>query len=435
MLCLKNVTAVLESGVQKCCIYIDGEKICGITAEYVDKGCGEIDCEGKIAVPGGVDPHVHFTANDEIYKESCSALYGGTTSIIDFCEPRKNQSAEQALKWRTEKISPSAADYSFHFGFTENYAEELEKLDLISEAGINSYKLYTCYDGTALDYSDMEKVITAVSDRGACLIHSEDRKTLKQAAQHLILCGRKGIEHFPESRPAEAEIRAVKEIEKIRSKTGAKLCIAHVSCGETLKISDELFYESCPQYLAFDESVFSGENGRLYTCAPTIKNSREELWNGIMSGRIKIFSSDHFVFPKEEKLSCNEFTEAKCGIGGVDVRMSFMFSEGVMKRGLDLKRYVELTAENAAKLYGIYPQKGVIAEGSDADIVIFDSSVKYKYRLPPVTRQDFSVYDGMEMQGAVAKVFRRGELVRNGSEFIAPKKNGVMIRQARLKCV
>jgi dihydropyrimidinase len=405
-----------------------------------------LDAQGAYLVPGGIDGHVHFGGfgdipiADDFYQGSRAALSGGTTTLVDFCEPKPGESAAHCIAVRKEEAQISAADYLFHFVMTEDYHSLLKEIDTVYAEGIGSFKLFTTYPNTSLSIDDILEIFRFFSMRGEhppFLIHAEEPEEIA----HLISLNNResmNMHLLAETRPERTEVNMVRALHVAAREAGAKICIAHTTTSgavlEKQRCPDDpnFILETCPHYLAFTDKKLSGNDGALYTTTPPLRSKENQLvlWKGIASGSIAMLSTDHCPYNLREKLG-RSFTEVPCGVDGVSSRMLFLFSEGVMKRGISMRHFVELTSENSAKFYGLFPKKGCILPGSDADLVLLKPSSPTPWNLKLCEGNiDYTIYEGMQFQGKITTVIRRGETVYDGKKLEVSKGSGLYIPTA-----
>lgn len=445
-----------------------------------------IDAEGAYAVPGGIDAHVHLGGfgeipiADDFYQGSLGALAGGTTTVIDFCEPVKGESARRCIEKRKKEAERSAVDYAFHFVLTRDYLTQIEELPYIESEGIRNFKLFTVYDNTDLSLEEIRELIRKLGKKEnnyTFLIHAEDKEVLARAAKEITtnraekkaaaeikeaasadMTANAGAEAaeaaeadmrllsegktpetensadmrlLAETRPSEAEFLVAAELEKLARETGADICIAHTSAKETAALksnlpASSLILESCPHYLEFTKDKLSGSEGALYTMTPPLRSAddNEALWEAVLSGKIHIFSTDHCPYFRKDKLG-KTYNTVPCGVDGIQIRMIYLFSEGVIKRGLSIQDYVKLTSQNAAKFYHLFPQKGCLAPGSDADIVLISDKEATIITIEEMKSNiDYTIYQGRKFQGKIKRVVKSGRTVYDGMEVNVPEKTG-----------
>lgn len=395
-----------------------------------------LDAQGAWLVPGGIDPHVHLGGfgeipiADDFYHGSLGALAGGTTTVIDFCEPEAGESSLHCIAKRKKEAEQSAVDYAFHFVLTEAYKKQLEDLEDILKEGIRNFKLFTIYPNTTLKKEDFREIWQYFSGKKqdfTFLVHAEAAEEIEKRKEQVK--DRKDVFQLAQTRPGRSETDTVKWLREIQRQYGEKVCIAHVSAGKTVELAEKdsaFTMETCPHYLMFTEEKLKGPLGALYTMTPPLrkKSDVEELWKGIFDGRISMLSTDHCPYHRRNKLG-KSFDEIPCGVDGIQLRMLFLYSEGVVKRGLSMEEYVRLTAENAARFYGLYPEKGCLAPGSDADLVLINeeetTEITNGYCKSSL---DYSIYDGMRFQGKISMVLKGGKIVYNGENVMASRGSG-----------
>lgn len=383
-----------------------------------------INAERCVMAPGGVDGHAHLDYRmgdvrtcDDFYSGSLAALAGGTTTIVDFCEPLPGQLPEQAIAGRMEQAKRAAVDYALHFVFTENYREELRHLEAVREAGIGCYKLFTTYPNTTLSYGDIEIIFAAVGRGGVFLVHGEDNQRIGELCRELDAAGREDMYALFQTRRNEVEEISVRRLAALRRQYGVTLCIAHTSTKEALEIKRKedpgLVVETCPHYLALTSQCYRRPDGGLYAVNPPLKGEEDRLalWEAAMDGTLDILSTDHCPYTREQKLSETSYKRTPCGLSGIQTRIPYLFSEG-MARSMSLERFVALTSENAAKFYGLYPRKGCLRPGSDADVVLINRDRRCRFgREDFAGAEDYNIFEGWEFRGAVERVFLRGREV------------------------
>lgn len=398
------------------------------------------DAGGAWVVPGGIDPHVHFGGfgdipiADDFYRGSRAALAGGTTTVIDFVEPQGDETAAEALARRMADASTSAVDYAYRFVLTERYREQLAELALVEGAGIRDYKLFTVYEGETLSPADIGEVFDALAaDPGRTfLIHAEDPAVIGP-----LRAERGDTADFSDlsrTRPPEAETRMTARLRDLAEEKGARVCIAHSTCAGTVALEDrpvsrgEFVLETCPHYLAFGEEELSGPSGALYTMTPPLRDAgnRAALMAGVLDGRVAMLSTDHCPYARRHKLG-STYQTVPCGVDGVGTRMPWAFGELVGRRGMSPERFCELTSGAAARFYGLYPRKGAIAPGSDADLAVLrDGSAPV--RVEEMTDGlDYSVWEGRDLGARVVRTVRGGRLAWDGSHVLARPGSGAFL--------
>ena len=404
------------------------------------------DAEESWVVPGGFDAHVHLGGfgeiliEDDFYTGSLGALAGGTTIVIDFCESEKGESPSHCIEKRMQEAKASAVDYAFHFVITRDYERQLEELQKILDYGITDFKLFTVYDNTDLTMKEIEYVIKELygkipdKNKITFLVHAEEKDIIEKQKKQVKNPSDMSMLAF--TRPDISERKAVEQLQKIAENTGVNLCIAHTSAGATVALQSEqrtagkhtegFLLETCPHYLEFTDEKLEGKQGALYTMTPPLRKQQdvEQLWRGILNGKIDIFSTDHCPYSKYDKYG-KTYETVPCGVDGIQTRMLYLFSEGVKKRGLSMKRFVELTSENAARFYHRFPQKGCIQPGSDADLVLITERENTEIHVENrKSNLDYTIYEGKQLEGKIQMVIKSGQTVYKYGKLNAEKGSG-----------
>ncbi len=446
-LVIRNGTVVTGSDTTVCDIVVSGGRIEDIRRNAPTRK-QEIDASGKYVLPGGVDAHVHLDEPpffgvklaDDYQSGTISAACGGTTTILSFVQQEGDQSLREAVNVTHEKARDEAIiDYAFHIMLT-NIDEQMIGQDLpaLIQDGYTSYKVYMCYDGMVLNDGDILKVLETSREYGATvLVHAENHHCIHHLANKLEQSGRTDIENFHDMSPMPVEREATHRAITLSELTDTPITIVHVSAREAMDQIRwgqdrglKVYGETCPHFLEFTEDDVKrpGWEGAKYLCTPPLREgaNREFLWRGIANGVFQIFSSDHapFIFESKEGKKVGgetpHFRHVPPGMPGVELRAPYLFSEGVMKERISINKFVEVTATNPAKIYGLYPRKGTIAIGSDADIVVWDPDREVK-----VTRDmlhdnmDYTPYEGKILSGWPETVISRGEVVVSGGKVCA----------------
>ncbi len=407
------------------------------------------DAEGSWVVPGGIDAHVHLGGfgeipiEDDFYTGSLGALAGGTTTVIDFCESERGESPAHCIEKRMQEARVSAVDYGFHFVITRDYERQLQDLQTILDYGITDFKLFTVYDNTDLTMPEIEYVIKELyrkipdKKKLTFLVHAEEKEIIE--TQKKKVKNPFEMSMLAVTRPNISESKAAEKLQIIAQKTGVDLCIAHTSAGITVGLQPEqreshakgFLLETCPHYLEFTDKKLEGEQGALYTMTPPLRKQQdvEQLWEGILNGKIDIFSTDHCPYSKHDKYK-KTYETVPCGVDGIQTRMLYLFSEGVKKRGLSMKRFVELTSENAARFYHRFPQKGCIQPGSDADLVLITEKEHTEIHVENrKSNLDYTIYEGKQLEGKIRMVIKSGQTVYKNGKLNAEKSSGKYLGQ------
>lgn len=445
MLIIKNAIAVLENSIEKTDIAIKNEKIFKIK-KTINATVNDtvINAEGKYIIPGAIDAHTHFDmpcgdikTSDDFYSGSMAAIRGGTTSIIDFCEPKLGQTLNSGLdEWNIKVKKGCFTDYAFHMtvsSFTKTTNEEIKD---ICKKGITSFKTYRAYkDDIGVNDKELYMIMKAVKENnGILLCHCENGDILELRQDLLAQENKCNIYNHCLSRPVEVEHDAVSGLIDIATLTGSKIYIVHCSTKEAIKeIKEaklkelEVYGETCPQYLILDEEKYklNYKESIKYVCSPPLrhKDNLNALWNGIQDGIIDTISTDHCSFNCYDKLKRwnGDFRKILNGLPGVENRVELIISEG-LKKQIKLLDIIKKLSLNPAKIFGMYPKKGVLREGSDADIVVIDLNTKKTIRRTTnIMNVDYSPYEGISVNASVTNVFLRGKhIVLNGNIISKP---------------
>ncbi|MDR0642444.1 MAG: dihydropyrimidinase [Treponema sp.] len=430
----------------------------GESAAFPMPGQGDweiIDGTGKILIPGGVDVHTHLSldtgsalASDDFYTGTRAAVWGGTTSIIDHpgFGPPGCPLDHQIRKYHDLARGKAVIDYGFHAVIQHVDDSILAALDDLAGQGITSCKIYLTYgyktgDGEAL------RVLEKARDAGILVtVHPENDGVIGLLQKRFIAEGKLSPRYHPLSRPAECEAEAVNRMILLaRIASGAPLYIVHLSNGLALdfiraareKGQRNIYAETCPQYLLLDDSLYDlpGDQGLKYIISPPLrkKADNEALWGALAAG-IDTVATDHcpFFFETQKILGKDDFTKCPGGAPGIEERLPLLFSEGVARGRISLRRFTELCSTNPAKLFGLYPRKGTISEGSEADLVLIDPEKRWTIRREGIhSRVDYSPYEGMEIQGAVDTVISRGTVLLRDGIFSAEAGRGRFLKRER----
>ncbi|MDR0877259.1 MAG: dihydropyrimidinase [Treponema sp.] len=439
-LLIKNGLVATEETESICDILIEGETIRQIGKDIPpDADYEVINAAGKIVIPGGVDVHTHLNldvgiavASDDFYTGTVAAACGGTTTIIDHPAfgPAHCPLDHQIKKYHGFAEGKAVIDYGFHGVIQHVDDDVLRMMGFLAGEGITSFKVYLTY-GFKLSDSDLYRVLEKAKQLGVMItVHPENDGVVNYLREKFIREGKTSPHYHPLSRPAECEAEAVNRMILLAKMTGdAPLYIVHLTNKLALDYiaaarkrgQQNLYAETCPQYLFLDDSAYDapGIEGLKYIMCPPLRKAgdQEALWQGLAAS-INTVATDHcpFFFETQKILGKDDFTKCPSGAPGVEERIPLMYSEGVAKKRIGLRRFVDLCCTNPAKLFGMYPQKGVIREGADADIVIIDPDKKTKLTQKSLhANVDYTAYEGMELTGYPVCTISRGEvIVRDG---------------------
>ncbi len=398
-------------------------------------GCQVIDAKGKLILPGGIDPHVHLQlptpagpSCDDFISGSKAALAGGTTFVIDFVTPARGESLVKALTLRLKESNKCLVDYTLHMGITwynDSIPEQMHWC--VNEVGIKSFKVYLAYKGSiGIEYDELEKVMqTAASLHATVLVHCEEGDEILKNQKNFLSKGKTAPLYHALSRPPATESESVRKVIDLCRKTRCKTYIVHTSTAKSIeyiraakKEGLPLFCETCPQYLLLDESVYSEPlpDALKYVISPPIrsKQDQEALWLACAEGTVDVISTDHCPFNTigQKDVGINDFTKIPNGAGGIENRLQLLYTYGVLTGKISLQQFVGLTSTNAARIFDVYPQKGAVAVGSDADLLIWNPEAKSVISVETQAQQcDANIYNGISCQGKTEIVLLKGKQI------------------------
>lgn len=428
--------------------------------ENLDDARAIIDATGKWVLPGGIDSHVHIAQPsgegivmaDDFASGTRSAAFGGNTTILPFCLQERGQSLRQALKLYHAKADGECyVDISFHMIVTDPTDHVLgQELPALVEDGYTSFKVFMTYEGLALDDLQLLNVMAVAHDTGALvMVHAENYDAIRFLTARLEQAGNTRPKYHATSRPTVVESEATHRAIALATLVEVPVMIVHVSNREAMEEIRraqqrglKVFGETCPQYLVLTEGDLDGLNmeGAKYVCSPPPRDEASQVacWEGLQQGVFSLFSSDHCPFRYDDpagKLAPSGRTSFRWipnGIPGVATRLPILFSEGVMKQRIDINQFVALTSTNHAKTYGLYPRKGCIAVGADADIAIWDPADKRTIRHELLhDGADYTPYEGLQVTGWPVLTMVRGSIVMRDGSLVGEKGHGRYLERDR----
>ena len=417
-----------------------------------------IDATGKYVIPGAIDPHTHIelpfggtVTCDDFTSGTVAAAFGGTTSLIDFCFQMPGQTFAEALETWHEKIDrcKPVIDVGFHMAITDlKEGGTLEDLAKVPDEGVTSYKVFMAYKGAVMvDDETLFKTLEVAADTGALvMVHAENGDAIDILVKRALAEGKTEPVWHARTRPPETEGEATNRAIQLARVAGAPLYVVHVSCKEAIEpiaLAREkgwdVWGETCPQYLFIDDSSLDQpdfEGGKyIYTPPPRPKENQEHLWKALEADVLSIVSTDHcpFNWPEQKGLGKDDFSKIPNGGPGIENRLHLLHEFGVRMGRFTMNRLVELTSTNVAKHFGLYPRKGTIAPGSDADIVVWDP--EKKLTISAATHHsniNYNLYEGTEVQGAPEVVLVRGQVIVENAELVAQPGAGQFLKRARV---
>src|SRR5215203_1393757 len=439
-----------------CDIGIRGGKIVAL-GEGLGPAAELIDASGRLVLPGGIDSHVHLAQPsgptivmaDDFETGTRSAAFGGNTTVLPFCLQEKGQSLRQAVTAYHAKADGNCyVDVSFHLIISDPTEQVLgQELPALVADGYTSFKVFMTYEGLALSDLEMLEVMATARETGALvMVHAENYDAIRFMTDRLEQAGKTAPHFHAASRPIVVEREATHRAISLSEIIDVPIMIVHVSNREAMEEIRraqqrglKIYGETCPQYLVLTASDLEGLNmeGAKYVCSPPPRDhaSQAACWEGLQQGVFTLFSSDHCPFRYDEKGKLapkgrTSFRWVPNGIPGVETRLPILFSEGVAKGRISLNRFVELTATNHAKLYGLYPRKGSIAVGFDADIALWDPNRKETIRQEILHHgSDYTPWEGFEVTGWPVMTMARGETVAEGGRLVGRKGRGEILER------
>lgn len=421
------------------------------------RGQDEIDATGRLVLPGGVDAHCHFdqptldgsVMADDFVSGPRSAAFGGTTTVIPFASQKKGESLRAAVDdYHRRAHDKSVIDYAFHLIVTDPTPQVLgQELPALIREGYTSFKIYTTYDDLKLNDREIIEVLALSRREGALtMVHAENSDAIAWLTEALERAGQTAPRHHADARPAIAEREATHRVISLAEIVDVAMLVVHVSGGEAMdQIAAarakglRVFAETCPQYilLTADDLDLDGFEGAKHICSPPPRDtaSQKSVWRGLANGTFQVFSSDHAPFKFDSNTGKKlhgegaSFAHVPNGIPGVETRLPLLFSEGVGKGRISLNQFVALTATNPARLYGLYPRKGTIAIGADADLAIWNQTREVRITNDMLHHNvDYTPYEGRTVTGWPETVLSRGAVVVRDGRLMAERGHGQFLK-------
>ncbi|MBV8599839.1 MAG: dihydropyrimidinase [Actinobacteria bacterium] len=437
-------------------VYVDGERVTLIGESLDVEADRVIDASGKYVLPGCVDPHTHLampwrgeTTIDDFESGHAAAAFGGTTTHVDFCIQGRGQTFAEALEaWHAKREGKAMIDNGFHIAVTDlREGGTLEELASLPEQGVTSYKLFMAYkDSLMVDDETLFKTMQVAADTGALvMVHAENGDAIEVLMAEAIAAGNTAPVYHALTRPPETEGEATNRAIQLARVAGSPLYVVHVSCAESvepIEIAREkgwnVYGETCTQYFFIDQTFLERPNFEgakyVYTPPPRAKENQDVLWNAVRTNILQAVSTDHcaYLWQGQKDAGRDDFRQIPNGAPGLENRLHMIYHFGVREGRITLNRMVELLATNPAKLFGLYPRKGTLAVGSDADIVVFDPEKRLTISAATQhSRSDYNIFEGTEVVGSPEIVLRRGEIIVDGDELLASPGSGQFIARAR----
>jgi dihydropyrimidinase len=435
-------------------ILCEGETITRIDRDIqAPPGAEVIDAKGKYVFPGFIDPHTHIylpfmgTFSKDTYETaSKAALVGGTTTIFEMvCPSRAMSAAEGFSLWNEQSAGKSACDYTYHMGVTKFDAESAEQLREIVKAGVSSFKIFLAYKGAfGIDDGELYQTLKLARELGVIVTaHCENETLVAERQKELLAAGLTGPEQHHESRPPRVEAEGVHHLMTFAELTGAHVYIVHLSCDEALREAlagryrgVNVWIETLIQYLVLDKTDAERADfeGAKFVMSPPLRDKRNQeiLWNALRSGLVNTVATDHapFDFQAQKPMGRDDFTKIPNGIPSLEDRVNLLYTHGVKTGRIDLPTFVNVASTNAAKIFGLFPRKGAIQIGADADLVIYDP--EYRGTISAKTQMmnvDYSAFEGWKIEGRPSVVTVRGEVAVRDGKFVGTIGRGQFLKR------
>ena len=437
-------------------VFIDAERVAVIGKDLSIEADLLIDATGKYVFPGGVDPHTHMdmpfggtTSADDFETGTLAAAHGGTTTLIDFAIQFKGESTLAALEtWHKKADGKTAIDYGFHMIVTDMEDDRLWELKRLADEGVTSYKLFMAYPGLLfVDDGTIFRTMRKAGENGTVVcMHAENGIVIDEIVKQALKEGKTAPKYHALTRPTRMEAEGTHRAISIAEVADVPVYIVHLSSSDALEQVTlarnrgvNVYAETCPQYLFLDHSYYEQEGfeGAKYVMTPALREkwNQDELWRGLQFGDLQSIATDHcpFCFKEQKELGIDDFSKIPNGAPGVENRMALVYNGGVNGGRITLNKFVELTSTSAAKTFGLFPKKGTIAVGSDADLVIFNPGreeiISIKNPCTHHMRVDYNAYEGFRVKGFPETVISRGKVIVDNCDYVGCKGDGQFIKR------
>jgi len=462
-LLIKNGTLITASETFQADILIQDEKIIRIGLNLEADSAQVIDASGKLILPGGVDPHVHLdlpmfdtVSSDDHYTGHKAAAFGGTTTVMDFVV-LEDKGFQYSVDVWLKKAEKAAIDYSFHMNLTQFNEKIAKEIPLLMRMGIQTLKVFTAYNGRLrLDDGSIFRALRIAKENGMLMMaHCENGDVIEALVPEALAAGHTSPEYHALTRPAWGAVEATLRMAAMAEQANSPVYIVHMNVGsevDMLKYARErgvpVMGETCPQYLFFTIDDLRKADGAKWICSPPMRTAKDNarLWEGLSNGVLQTVGTDHCPFFSDgskpivyegseiaipgKELGKDDFTKIPNGLPGIQDRMPIMWTYGVRAGHITPNQFVAYNCTNPAKIFGLYPQKGALVPGADADIVIWDSEKRVKYGVAHShQRTDYNLYEGWELVGYPEKVFLRGKLIVDGDEWKGKPGDGKFLKR------
>jgi dihydropyrimidinase len=413
-----------------------------------------IDARGKYVMPGGVDPHTHFDSRsqgtmtaDDWGTGSIAAACGGTTTVVDMCFPEKGKSLASGLEeWHDRARGKTAIDYGLHVTVLDEREDIFDEIPRVSELGVTTLKLFMAYRSTIMvtDVALYRALRLAAKHGLLCLVHAENGDAVAEREKELAAAGKLAPKYHAVARPPRVEAEATARAVALAELAEAPLYVVHVSCAEAIEEivrgrarGARVYGETCSQYLVFTEDDLDRPEfeGAKYVCSPALRAAwqRDVLWRALDDGTLQVLASDHSAFDfhgaNQKERGRADFRDIPNGVPGVEERLMVGY-QGVVAGKLGLNRFVDVVSTAPARIHGLFPRKGTVAVGADADLVVWDPEAELTITQSALHhRVDYTCYEGMRVKGAPDTVLSRGEVIVEGREFVGKPGRGQFLRR------
>jgi dihydropyrimidinase len=443
---IKGGTIVTANDTYEADIGISGEVIVAIAEHLEAQEAEVVDAGGKLVLPGGIDPHTHLDlpvgathTADDFFTGSVAAAAGGTTTLIDMAIPGEEGPRQTVAIWnqRTEKC---AIDYSYHIVLTHIDEAVFNEVRELAEEGLTSLKIYMPFPGLMLNSEQIMATMALVAELGLVVtLHAESESITHYLTDRLLKAGRVSLDDYPEARPPVGEVEAVNRAIAIAQAAGCPIYFVHQTTDDTLAAIQEaracgrpVYAETCPHYLLLDPDLLKQERREAskYMTGPPLRNAahREALWAGLRNGDIQVVSTDHCAWNTAQKDVGDTFADVPVGLPGIETRLPLLYTEAVGKRGFSVNEFVALASTNAARIFGLFPQKGTVAIGSDADLALWDPDKEVTLSAETLHQDvDYCPFEGHRLRGYPTLTMLRGNVIFKDGEFVGSRGSGQQV--------